>query len=320
MSIVSVTSPFDLWFAVQRFIAAIQPNLFILVETDFWPNWLWMLHKNSIPTLLVNGRISKKSFALYRRFSFFFKPMFQCFSLLSMQTAADRDKMIRLGIQADKVITLGNLKYDLDVTDSATPQITRQSLGIADKYKIWICGSTHSGEEVILLAAFARLAAEENLFLILAPRDIGRADEICELARKHNLHPRVRTNNRRRDGNVLILNTLGELAACYQLTHLAFVGGSLVARGGHNPIEPAVCSIPVLFGPHMEDFAEIAHDLTACGGAQSVTAETLFQTASTILADRDKHAAMATSAGDLVRQHRGGMDKHLLAIKQLLGS
>ncbi len=311
-------SPFDLWFAVQRFITAIRPDIFILVETDFWPNWLWMLHKNKIPTLLVNGRISEKSFALYRRFSFFFKPMFQCFSLLSMQTAADGDKMIQLGINADKVITLGNLKYDLDTTGSAAPQITRASLGIADHHTIWVCGSTHTGEEEILCTAFARLVTDTDLFLILAPRDIGRADEICNLAGKHGLHPRLRTDDRNKGGNVLILNTLGELASCYNLAHLAFVGGSLVARGGHNPIEPAAYSVPVLFGPHMEDFSEIAHDLVACGGAQSVTAGTLLQAASTILADSNKHAAMAGSAGELVRLHRGGMDKHLQAIKQLL--
>jgi 3-deoxy-D-manno-octulosonic-acid transferase len=279
-----------------------------------------MLHKSQIQALLVNGRISEKSFAMYRRFSFFFKPMFQCFTLLSMQTAADGDKMIQLGIHADKVITLGNLKYDLDTTDLSANGISRQASGIAEKQKVWVCGSTHTGEEAILFAAFSRLIADKDLFLILAPRDIGRADEICELARKHGLHPRLRTDNLSKAGNVLILNTLGELASCYRFAHLAFVGGSLVARGGHNPIEPAACSVPVLFGPHMEDFSEIAHDLVACGGAQSVTAETLLQAASTILTDSNKHTAMATNAGELVRQHRGGMNKHLQAIKQLLGS
>jgi len=313
-------SPFDLWFAVHRFITAIGPDIFILVETDFWPNWLWMLHNNTIPTLLVNGRISEKSFALYRRFSFFFKSMFQCFSLLSMQTAADGDKMIQLGIHADKVLTLGNLKYDQDTTDSATLQFSRECVGIADHHIIWVCGSTHTGEEAILFAAFTRLIRDKNLFLILAPRDIGRADELCDLARKQGLHPRVRTDTQSRNGNVLILNTLGELASCYRLAHLAFVGGSLVSRGGHNPIEAAAWKVPVLLGPHMEDFSEIAHDLVACGGAQSVTKETLLQTATTILTDSNVHAAMATSAGELVRQHRGGMDKHLQAIKQLLRS
>jgi 3-deoxy-D-manno-octulosonic-acid transferase len=314
-------SPFDLWFAVQRYIAAIQPDLFILVETDFWPNWLWLLNRKKIPALLVNGRISEKSFALYSRFSFIFKPMFQHFNLLSMQTAADADKMIDLGINANQVLTLGNLKYDMETTGSPASEINRQTLGIAENQKIWVCGSTHAGEERILLATFARLAVETDLFLILAPRDIGRADELTDLAREYSLHPKTRTDSQRKgSSNVLILDTIGELASCYLLAHLAFVGGSLVPRGGHNPIEPAACEVPVLFGSHMDDFSEIAHDLITCGGAETVTAETLVRAASGILTHPALHAAMAGSAGDLVRQHRGGMSRHLQAIHHLLGS
>ncbi len=311
-------SPFDLWFVVQRYLNAIKPDLFILVETDFWPGWLRLLQKNNIPAMLVNGRISEKSFALYTRLSFFFKPMFECFILLSMQTGTDADKIIRLGIQRDKVITLGNLKYDLDTTDGAIAHINRDALGIGDEQKIWVCGSTHKGEEDVLFATFARLAAAD-IFLILAPRDIDRASELTELARQHTLHPRVKTDTRHTGGNVLILNTLGELAACYKLAYLAFVGGSLVNQGGHNPIEAAACHVPVLFGPHMEDFAEISHDLVTCGGAETVTAETLFQAASNILASNDIHTTMADNAAALVRQKCGGMTRHLQAIKQLLG-
>lgn len=311
-------SPFDLWFAVQRYLTAIRPDIFILVETDFWPTWLRLLQKNNIPAMLVNGRISEKSFAMFTRFSFFFKPMFACFSVLSMQTSADADKMIRLGIQRDKVITLGNLKYDLDTTDGAMAHINREALGIDEEQKIWVCGSTHEGEEDVLFAAFARLAAED-IFLILAPRDIDRASELTELARQHSLHPRTKTDTRHTGGNVLILDTLGELAACYKLAYLAFIGGSLVNQGGHNPIEAAACQVPVLFGPHMEDFAEIVHDLVTCGGAETVTAETLFPAAANILANNDVHAAMADNGGELVSRHRGCTTRHLQAIKQLPG-
>ncbi len=311
-------SPLDLRFAVQRYVAAIKPDLFILVETDFWPNWLWSLNRKKIPALLVNGRISEKSFALYTRFSFLFKPMFQHFNLLSMQTAADAEKMIDLGVHADQVITLGNLKYDMDTADSSSNTINRPALDIAEKQKIWVCGSTHAGEETILFSAFARLAAETDLFLILAPRDIDRADELTDLARQYNLRPGKRTESPGKGGNVLILDTIGELASCYHLAHLAFVGGSLVSRGGHNPIEPAACAVPVLFGPHMDDFSEIARDLITCGGAEAVTAETLVKTASGILNNKNVHAAMARNAADLVNRHRGGMTRHLQAIHKLL--
>jgi 3-deoxy-D-manno-octulosonic-acid transferase len=284
-------SPFDLSFAVQRYIAAISPNLFILVETDFWPNWLRQLKVQKIPIMLVNGRISKKSFASYNRFLFFFRPMFRCFALLSMQTTGDADKMISLGIDSEKVITLGNLKYDMATKKGSGKGIDRAALAIGEDLTIWVCGSTHPGEEDFIFSAFKELAEDNGLFLILAPRDISRGSELVNLAGQFGLEARTRTS-RSTGGNVLILDTIGELASCYTIARLAFVGGSLVAQGGHNPIEPAAYGVPVLFGSHMEDFMEIAHDLVACGGAEA--------------------------AGTLVRQHRGGVANHLQAIHRLL--
>ena len=310
-------SPFDLSFAVQRYITAINPSLFILVETDFWPNWLWQLQAQEIPAMLVNGRISEKSFASYNRFLFFFKPMFRCFDLLSMQTTGDADKMINLGIDPEKVITLGNLKYDMATEKGADKGVDRAALAIDENLTIWVCGSTHAGEENFLFAAFKELAEDNNLFLILAPRDISRGNELVALARQFGLKARTRTSQAT-GGDVLILNTIGELAPCYGLARLAFVGGSLVAQGGHNPIEPAAYGVPVLFGSHMEDFMEIAHDLVACGGAETVTAESLTTIASGILKSDDVHAAMAEAARTLVRQHRGGVANHLQAIHRLL--
>ncbi len=312
-------SPFDLWFAVQRYITSIRPDLFILVETDFWPGWLWQLKVKKIPAMLVNGRISEKSFAAYNRFLFFFNPMFHCFNLLSMQTIGDSDKMIELGIRPEKIITLGNLKYDMDTeNENATGKILdRSALAVDEKTVILVCGSTHSGEEEVLFTAFKELAGNNDIFLILAPRDISRSKELIDLARQIGLEARTR-QSRATGGNVLILDTIGELASCYSLARLAFVGGSLVAQGGHNPIEPAAYGVPVLFGSHMEDFAEISHDLVACGGAETVTAESFVTVASGILKRDDVHTAMGGAARALVEQHRGGMIRHLQAIHQLL--
>jgi len=313
-----IYSPFDLWLSVQRYIAAIGPDLFILVETDFWPNWLWQLKAQKIPAMLVNGRISEKSFAAYNRFLFFFRPIFRCFNLLSMQTTGDADKMINLGIAPEKVITLGNLKYDMDTATGKGTIQDRSSLAVAEKKLILVCGSTHPGEEEILLTAFKELAGKIDLFLILAPRDISRGRELADLARRVGLEACTRQSGATA-GNVLILDTIGELASCYSLARLAFVGGSLVARGGHNPIEPAACGVPVLFGSHMEDFAEIARDLVACGGAETVTIESFATVASGILQRDEVHAAMAGKAWELVKRHRGGTGRHLRAIHQLLG-
>lgn len=310
-------SPFDLRFAVQRYITAINPDLFILVETDFWPNWLSQLKAHAIPAMLVNGRISEQSFTSYSRFSFFFKPMFRCFDLLSMQTTGDAEKMINLGIDPEKVITLGNLKYDISAANGIDQGINRETLAIDEDLIIWVCGSTHAGEEHILFAAFKKLSAGCNLFLILAPRDISRGSELVSLARQFGLRARTRTS-RSTGGRILILDTIGELSSCYGIARLAFVGGSLVAQGGHNPIEPAAYGVPVLFGSHMEDFQEIARDLVACGGAETVTDTSLITLAGTILQSDDVHASMAKAAKSLVEQHRGCVANHLQEIHRLL--
>jgi len=317
-------SPLDIPCAVRRYLDAIQPNIFILVETDFWPNWLQQLHKRQVPLMLVNGRISAKSFAAYRRFAFFFQPMFRCFSLLSMQTAHDRSLMIELGNPAERVICLGNLKYEVGRGESCI------RLGSVSRYDdtghVWVCGSTHPGEEELIFAAFKKVrtylrVCPDNLALqlIIAPRKIERGSELVKLAHQFGLTADLRSSGTATNSNVLILDTIGELASCYSLARLAFIGGSLVAEGGHNPIEAAVQGVPVLFGPHMDDFAEIASDLVSCGGAHVVTADNLAETAYRILTDTARHAAMSQAAQTLVEQQRGSVARHVQAIKELLG-
>ena len=310
-------SPFDLWFAVKKYITTLQPDLFILVETDFWPCWLRSLQQQHIPSLLVNGRISERSLSSYRRLPFLFTSMFNCFTLLSMQTTEDREKMISLGISPEKIMTLGNLKYDIATGQTEPTHINRAALDIDAAAKIWVCGSTHPGEEEILFAAFQQLATDDRLFLILAPRDTSRGRELLNLASRFNLQARTRSG-RTKGGNVLILDTVGELSFCYNLARLAFVGGSLVSCGGHNPIEPAACGVPVLFGRHMEDFSEIAHELQKCGGAKTVTRETLVQTAADILTSDERHDSMSRAGQSLVSRHRGGVTRHIHAIHRLL--
>ncbi|MCI5163866.1 MAG: glycosyltransferase, partial [Candidatus Electrothrix sp. AX5] len=188
---------------------------------------------------------------------------------------------------------------------------------------IWVCGSTHPGEEEVLFAAFAQLLtrqgiAAEQLFLVLAPRDINRGQELVDLAGSFGLEAGTRTS-REKKGRVLILDTLGELALCYSQADLAFVGGSLVPQGGHNPIEPAIHGVPVLFGPHMEDFAEIARELLDSTGGKTVTKDSLSETLAFLLADKEARMRMGQAAQGLVKRHRGGVQRHLQAIQDLLG-
>ncbi|VAW36555.1 3-deoxy-D-manno-octulosonic acid transferase [hydrothermal vent metagenome] len=317
-------APLDLLFAVNRYIRTIRPDLFILVESDFWPNWLNQLRRHNIPAMLVNGRMSDRSFRLYRRFRFFFKPMFRCLTLLSMQTEEGAAQMRQLGLPGQRILALGNLKYDTvqtapetedrqDARRRAAPNIIEDSI-------VWVCGSTHRGEEEIILDAYARLkAGTDRLALIIAPRDIGRSREIMHLAEARGLQAGRRTAPPERPGQMLILDTIGELASFYRLARVAFIGGSLVARGGHNPLEAAAHGVPVLFGPHMEDFREIARDLVQCGGAAIVNSEAdLTRAVQRILDDDRGRASMSAAAAGLVAANAGVVARHLQEIERLL--
>jgi 3-deoxy-D-manno-octulosonic-acid transferase len=311
--------PLDLLPVVRYFHALIQPSIFILVETDFWPNNLLLLQKKEIPSILVNGRVSAKSISGYRRMAFFFRPMFQSFSALCMQTCEDKEKMQSLGIEQNRALTLGNLKFD-------TPEI-RGDKGVMELQAtlpenkiIFICGSTHPGEEELLIESYLELRQEfPDFFLIIAPRNLKRVREIMDIAKSHSLAVCLRTDNKRQNSDIYILDTIGELASCYSLAEIAFVGGSLVSKGGHNPIEPAAMGKPVLFGPHMEDFSEIAQSLTQCGGACLVkNRKEISATLRSFLQSANLRRQHGLAAKNFVLNHRGVIDKHLKLIQQLL--
>jgi 3-deoxy-D-manno-octulosonic-acid transferase len=309
-------SPLDVSFALRRFIAAIQPQVFILVETDFWPNWLDQLDQRNIPSLLVNGRISTQAFASYRRFACFFRPMFQCFTLLTMQTQEDRDKLLALGIPAARLAVLGNLKYEIPSQQKAPVDLKAAYQG----RWVWVCGSTHPGEEELLFTVFKEIRQQGiELSLLLAPRQITRSKQLLQMARQLGLAAELRSSfNSKAISNVLIADSIGELAACYGLARLAFIGGSLVDQGGHNPIEAAVQGIPVLFGPHMEDFSEIAQALLASGGGEQVTAATLREQITALLTEPQHHARMSQAARNLVAEQQGSLQGHVRHIKTFL--
>lgn len=320
-----IAAPLDLGPVVPFFLATIKPDLFVLVETDFWPHWLHCLARRGVPTVLVNGRISEHSFARYRRLALFFRPMFDAFTLLSMQTGADAAKMTALGIAPEKVVTLGNLKFDTSQAtetgeNDASVFIQKNRYSFAADSPLWICGSTHRGEEELLFAVYKRLREKiADLQLLLAPRNIERAEEIAALGQRLGLACRRWSCEPTAHGPVLLLDTIGELAGCYAMADVVFIGGSLVAEGGHNPIEPAAARTPVLFGPHMEDFAEIAEELIRCGGAcQIASSATLLTTLHDILTDPPLRQTMAGAALACVQANRGVVRKHLEAISQLL--
>ena len=314
-----IASPLDLPWVVNRFIRNIDPDLFILVETDFWPNWLSRLRSAQVPLLLVNGRISDGSFQRYYRFRFFFRSIFGLFSRLAMQTQADARKMAALCPCADRIEVLGNLKY---IPPVQTNNLDRHDLGIASGRPVWVCGSTHEGEEEVILAVFRQLRQRiADLFLVLAPRDVARSASILHMARSMGLVPRRRTEPPPTAGeDLVVLDTLGELSGCYHVGQVAFVGGSLVAAGGHNPLEAARARVPVLFGPHMEDFEEIATDLIHAGGARMVhSREELLEAVAQILLDSTRQRHMQACLAHAGLAWGQSLQAHLNCIDQLLG-
>ena len=264
-----IYAPLDFLPVVRHFQRKIQPDLFVLIETDFWPNLLHTLADSGTRLLLFNGRISDNSMQRYQRFSFFFTRVFDTFTLLCMQTDNDVKKMVRLGIAREKSTTLGNLKFG---NEPAAERVNNSTERIFAREGTYIfAGSTHAGEEELILDAFValRTASAEHPRLVLAPRNISRCDEVVALTEKRDL-PFTRFSSATDGSDVIIVDTIGDLPALYRYADLSFIGGSLVDQGGHNPLEAARFGKPVLFGPYMDDFSEISRQLQECGAARLV--------------------------------------------------
>lgn len=314
-----IDGPLDILPVIVRFTKVIQPELYILVETDFWPNILLFLRQKNIPTILVNGRISEKSLAGYHRLRLFFSPMLQSFTYVCLQTEHDRENLEQLGLLPEKLYTLGNLKL---ATQPANTNPDRTSLAtlLPNDRIFFICGSTHPGEEEILIACYLQLRkTHPELFLILAPRNPDRAAEIRGLAAAQGLTATLRSSGTKSGADLFILDSIGELITFYSLAHIAFVGGSLVKLGGHNPIEPAVMGIPVIFGPNMQDFSEIATALLSVGGATEISDDyDLTELLKNLVPSPELRAAQGLAARTCIEKQPGVIKRHLALIDQVL--
>jgi len=255
----------------------------------------------------------------YRRFAFFFHPMFNSFSLLIMQTENDKKNMADLGMGIEKITVLGNLKFDIQMLDKQQIPPALSKLLPSGKLVI-TAGSTHPGEEEILFTAFKRLQnSHPEIMMLLAPRDPDRADQIAILAKQHGLTTTLRSQTAKNQLDILIIDSMGELIYFYAMADIGVVGGSLVKEGGHNPIEPAVFSIPVLFGPYMEDFQEIANSLINAGGGEQVTdVESLEHTLRSLLDSEQLRREKGTAARHWVNRQRGVIGKHLEVLKPFM--
>ncbi len=316
--------PLDFLPAVRSVLQAVRPRLIVVVETELWPNFLREAGARGIPVVLVNGRLSTDSFAGYLRLRPFFRRVLSSFTLCAMQTERDVERMRRLGVDPDRVVRTGNLKYDQAASLQRDGGPAKGTLGLTEKEELFLAGSTHPGEEETVLDAYRRLLdIAPALVLTIAPRHIERAEAVCETARARGFAVSRRTDPGaapRPDGpRVIVLDTRGELAMLYREATLVFVGGSLADVGGHNPLEPAAWGKAVVFGPHMDHFAEVAEQFVGQGGGVQIQdAEELTQALTELLRDRARLEERGKIARQIVQDNQGALDRTVALLAKIL--
>ncbi len=323
-------APLDFPWVVSRFIERLQPCLYLFVETELWPNLLWHLRQRGVPTALVNGRLSTRSFARqqWAPVRSFYRTMLQPLSLCLMQSDRDVDRIIALGAEASRVRRTGNIKFDQPIPAVTESGTTRAHLGLQDTEQLLVAGSTHPGEEETLVECYRALVTEcPSAVLLLAPRHIERAESVEAMIRARGLSVQRRSTIGQvgalpsTGSRVVVLDSRGELAAIYREAVVAFVGGTLVPIGGHNLLEPAQWAKPVLFGPYTDHCAEIADLLIQAGGGRRVLhAEELTRQVLALFSDDKERKRMGRLARQVVEQNQGALQRTLEAIDRLLMS
>lgn len=318
--------PFDHPVAAARTIALVDPLVFIHTETEIWPNLLALLRRRGVPSIIVNGRISERSVRNYRLTGPYFREVIRSIACCAMQTRADADRIVRAGAAPESVRVTGNMKFELDGREADSGQAERlgRILGLGAGERVIVAGSTHEGEEAIALAAFRELSAEfPDLVLVIAPRHPERFDAVAEELRRAGAEIERRTELEKRGGGrkarVVLLDTIGELLAVYGFADAVFVGGSFAPRGGHNVLEAAALRKPVLYGPRMENFTEIAAALEEADAARRVFEPAgLAPAMRGLLADPEAARRMGERGRAVLEANRGATERNLAAIEELL--
>ena len=320
--------PFDWTFTIRRTLDVVKPKMFVMVETEIWPNLLRECRRRGVRTALVNGRISSRSFPRYRLARPFIRRVLADIDRLCVQSEETARRLRQLGADPARITVTGSLKFD-SLDPSTAPgrgrsrvlRFFRMSAGRL----VLVAGSTSKGEEEAVIRAFNRVrtsAAGGNALLILAARHPERFGEVQRLCQREGLST-VRRSDLPIDAepraDAVILDTIGELAQLYQIATAVFVGGSLVPQGGHNILEPAVYGKPIVFGPHMENFAEIARAFLSNGAAVQVrTSRDLEDVVVELMADPVRRARLGAAARALVDANRGAKDTTLRVLAELL--
>lgn len=312
--------PVDFPWSVRRALDAVRPSAVVLVEAEFWPNFLWQVRARGLPVFLANARVSDRSFRGYRRGAVIFRELFGNFAAVGAQNDADAARLRELGCRADSIHVTGNAKFDAAAPAAGSaldvPALLRQ-LGVPEDAQLLVAGSTHAGEEVLLAQMFLRLRQRfPKLFLVLVPRHFERTKAVVEELRVTGLRLALRTELS--DGksfdpgsvDCLLVNTTGELRHFYRHATVVFVGKSLTAKGGQNPIEPGALGKAMVFGPHMENFRPIAAEFVAHDGAVQVPDAIALEAAfATLLAGSVRREQLGANALRVVQRNQGAAER-----------
>ena len=310
--------PFDLPGSVARFLARIDPRVAIVMETEIWPNLLARCRRRGVPVVLANVRLSERSAAGYRRFRRLFAPALGGVAAIAVQSGDDARRIASIGAPPHVIDVTGSTKFDIPMLASLREEAVALRRTWGPSRGIWIAASTHDGEEALVLDAFERVLDRlPESMLVLVPRHPERFREVAAHVRRRGFDPVMRSR-RQADctgARVFIGDTMGELPLFYAAADVAFVGGTLVERGGHNMLEPAAAGLPVLFGPHVFNFAEISRRLIEAGGARTVADSAgLGRAVVDYLHDADLRHATGAKGRAFVESNRGAGDRVLAMI------
>lgn len=303
-------TPLDYWPIMRRAFSVIRPARILLIEAEVWPNLAGEAHTRQIPLVLVNARLSPRSERWYRRFRFFVAPIFRLLDLVCVPEGEDIRRWRALGVRRDRIDVTGSIKFDAEVQQENRAAVASVSNALGSDSLVLFGGSTHRGEEKILAGIFVRLRQQfPQLRLFIAPRHVERLQEIRADLSAFPLRVALASESLQRrvaDADCLLLDTTGDLQRWYDIATVVFVGKSLTAQGGQNPVEPIFAGKPVVFGPHMENFASLAKRLVSSNGAiQVADVDSLKQAVAELLRDVDARKRLVKNARAALIEHHG---------------
>lgn len=315
--------PYDIPFAIKRFLKRVKPRIGIIMETELWPNLLDMAGKQNLPLLLANARLSERSFKGYLKIARLISPLLKNITQIAAQSEEDQTRFVQLGAREEQTCTLGNLKFDI------TPPLTLIDQGTEMKTKlsfepIIVAASTHPNEEEQLLTVFSKIKeSHPRALLVLVPRHPERFDEVSQLCLKKGFAIARRSRNELPNNtqSVFIGDTMGEMYLYYALADIAFVGGSLIPLGGHNLLEPAALKLPIVTGPHLFNFKIISALLIETGSLHVASNyEGLLPIFSQLIEDKAYAVKVGQAGFEVLARNRGATDKHIHLIKSLIAN